>query len=514
MAKYSIEEKTLTDIGDALRRKHGETRIEIGEEITKVSKTSNATGFDSFEGEYDDNKMQEIYHVVKIEGAENLYVKMSYQTINRSSAYVQVAAGDLVGNFPHASATKYGGKTLSTVDLVFENTDVVTFKFYSYAVNKSYLGYYAEVTGQPKEEVKNTYNPLDMAGAIDSIIPIDESKIPTDEELTITGDCNYRFANGGWDWFVEKYGDRMTTKDIKSMTNMFVYTDLTNIPFEINCKKDATYIDATYMFSSCKNLLSIPKINNCKVSGMNSIFQGSYTIRHIPEDIDTWFDWSYMESQTSAYSCSRANTFYGCTSLRSIPMEFLSHGNPNSSYSYSVYNSCFSNCYVLDEIVGLPFPHLKATWTSNAFNNAFNNCSRLKDLTFAVQEDGTPYTVKWKSQTISLNIYIGYLSTSDKYKITQYNSGITADKEVTDDVSYQALKNDPDWFTTKEEYSRYNHDSAVATINSLPDSSAYGTNTIKFKGAAGSATDGGAINTLTEAEIAVAAAKGWTVTLV
>ena len=63
-------------------------------------------------------------------------------------------------------------------------------------------------------------------------------------------------------------------------------------------------------------------------------------------------------------------------------------------------------------------------------------------------------------------------------------------------------------------YSRYNHDSAVETINSLPDTSAYGTNTIKFKGSAGSATDGGAINTLTEEEIAVATAKGWTVSLI
>jgi hypothetical protein len=76
------------------------------------------------------------------------------------------------------------------------------------------------------------------------------------------------------------------------------------------------------------------------------------------------------------------------------------------------------------------------------------------------------------------------------------------------------LKNDPDWYSSKVEYSRYNHDSAVNTINSLPDTSAYGTNTIKFKGAAGSATDGGAINTLTEEEIAVAAVKGWTVTFV
>ena len=88
---------------------------------------------------------------------------------------------------------------------------------------------------------------------------------------------------------------------------------------------------------------------------------------------------------------------------------------------------------------------------------------------------------------------------------------------MTDDTTYQTLKNDPDWFTTDINYSRYNHDSAVSTINSLPDTSAYlasagGTNTIKFKGESGKLTDGGAINTLTEEEIAVATAKGWTVT--
>ena len=111
------------------------------------------------------------------------------------------------------------------------------------------------------------------------------------------------------------------------------------------------------------------------------------------------------------------------------------------------------------------------------------------------------------------------MQSSNKKYILNYNSGITADKEVTDDATYQALKNDPDWFTCDIKYSRYNHDSAVRTINSLPDTSAYlatagGTNTIKFKGAAGSATDGGAINTLTSEEIAVATAKGWTVTFV
>ena len=64
-------------------------------------------------------------------------------------------------------------------------------------------------------------------------------------------------------------------------------------------------------------------------------------------------------------------------------------------------------------------------------------------------------------------------------------------------------------------YSRYNDNSAVNTLNSLPDCSSLSvSNTIKFNGEAGSKTDGGAINTLTEEEIAVATAKGWTVSLV
>ena len=117
-----------------------------------------------------------------------------------------------------------------------------------------------------------------------------------------------------------------------------------------------------------------------------------------------------------------------------------------------------------------------------------------------------------------MSAYVGYAAA--QYQITDHNSGITYDKCITvNNINDPDAVNDPDAFTVQVEYSRYNHDSAVATINSLPDTSAYlatagGTNTIKFKGASGSGTDGGAINTLTAEEIAVATAKGWTVTLV
>ena len=346
-------------------------------------------------------------------------------------------------------------------------------------------------------------------------VPQDGS--PPESAFVISGDCSYRFANDGWNWFIEKYGDRITTKDISNAISMFDYCNkITEIPFDLNFSPSDSYHNLNYIFRQCNSLTQVHKLNNAKVYQTKSMFENCYRLRTIPEDIaDTW-DWSYIEKQTGAYTGNQSEMFNGCYSLRSIPMNLIKSGNPYINYSYGYYSSGFGDCHALDELINLPIPYTKAKWTSNAFMNTFFLCYRLKNATFALN-NGVPYTVTWKSQVIDLSDYIGYAP--NEYTILDYNSGITKDKKVTDDASYQLLKNDPDWFTTKREYSRYNHDSAVATINSLPDTSAYlatagGTNTIKFEGQAGALTDGGAINTLTEEEIAVAAAKGWTVTLV
>ena len=359
------------------------------------------------------------------------------------------------------------------------------------------------------------YTPTDTDGFNEVNVAVEG--VPTDADLTISYDCRYRFIFGGWDWFINKYGNRITTENISDANDMFSYSTVSNIPFELNFSQSYN-ASIEYMFSGCSNLTSIPKINNCKPKSMNYFFSECYSLRYLPDDIATGFDWSYIDSQTSSWSGARESEFNTCFSLRSIPMDFLAHGNPVANYSNSIYSNGFYSCYALDELVNLPNPHYNATWARNAFDVSFDFCSRLKNLTFALNpETNAPYVVKWKSQTIDLSTEVGYCT--DSSCILGYNSGITADKEVTDDETYQALKNDPDWFTTNIEYCRYNHDSAVLTINSLPDASAYitangGTNTINFLGESGSLTDGGAINTLTEAEIAVASAKGWTVSLV
>ena len=354
-------------------------------------------------------------------------------------------------------------------------------------------------------------NGVDGYSPITVNVPQDGS--PPDEAFVISGNCAYRFANGGWDWFIENYGDRITTNGISTANNMFYGTKLKSIPFNLNFKNDSYYEDIS-MFYNANSLTSIGNIINAYFGNINDMFGFCYRLRYLPQ----FENCNFSRIQTYQYvNCS--NMFKSCYSLRNISEDFIKqiYMLGSSFYNYTIFYNGFNGCYSLDEIKGLN-PQTK-TMTNNMFNYSFSYCSRLKNATFALQNDNTPYTVSWKKQTIDLSTYVGYVSDSQKSYILNNNSGITADKEVTDDATYQALKNDPDWFTTNVAYSRYNHDSAVATINSLPDTSAYlatsgGTNTIKFKGAAGSATDGGAINTLTEEEIAVATAKGWTVTLV
>ena len=334
-----------------------------------------------------------------------------------------------------------------------------------------------------------------------------------EEAFVISGDCQYKFSGTGWNWFIDTYQDRFSTENITSLEQMFVSnTNIESINFDFNCRTN-TVCSVHYMFRNCRKLKAINgKIKNLKVSTMNDMFNNCQNLRYLPEFID--IDFTNIIN-TSYENCT--NAFFNCHSLRSISENFLKqiYQPKCTGYYYAFLSSTFGNCYALDEVIGLN-PQT-GTITSSMFNSTFQRCSRVKNIIFATQEDGTPYTVNWKSQVINLNDYVGYASSNST--ILKYNSGITADKEVTDDASYQLLKNDPDWFTCDVNYSRYNHDSAVATINSLPDTSAYlatagGTNTIKFKGQAGALTDGGAINTLTEEEIAVAAAKGWTISLV
>lgn len=264
----------------------------------------------------------------------------------------------------------------------------------------------------------------------------------------------------------------------------------------------------TRMFSECCRLLDIPD------NYIDLMFHSQDGSSYIPENM-----------YTDIYPYEM---FFDCYALRKIPKTFSTAFNKHTfgSYRRTPQYTAFYNCYSLDEVIDFPVADTRDVnnpYTSDSFYATFYNCQRLKRLTFKLDEQShiegnetitvySPTTAYWKNQIIDLTNSVGYGGSH-----TRFNPTFTADNKVIDDATYQALKNTEDWWTEDIAYSRYNHNSAVETINTLPQIPSDYTNagnTIKFNGASGSATDGGAINTLTQEEIAVATAKGWTVALV
>lgn len=380
--------------------------------------------------------------------------------------------------------------------------------------------------------------PADMAPMI---LSLKTDGIPPDAFI-LTGNCNYRFFANNWSWLIIEYNHKMHSENITNMAATFLsckgFDDLgfeLNIVDGANCNQafdgceikvmpvingkigtgkwmfqdssietatdyecdTTTTFDYSYMFYNAKNLQALPYLTNCRPSDCTSIFYHCDSITEIPED--------YFETWQVSESASIPNMFAYCVSLRKAPTKALKDLFTGLSYTY--YYCLFPYCYALDELVSIPV--INAVNTLNGFSRAFNDCYRLKSVTFETEEDGTAKTANWQNQTIDLST-VGF---DPNNKLPLVPSGdFTYLNCVDNSTSYDTLKNAGDWWTSYYQYSRYNLNSAVETINSLPITS--GNNTIKFKSDAGSGTDGGAIYLMTEEQIAVAVDKGWTVSFV
>ena len=385
-----------------------------------------------------------------------------------------------------------------------------------------------------------------------------EDLVPNPYNITVNG--KYYFYNGRLDWLLENYMDRISINELGDAEYMFSWCNSKKtIPVPINI---ITACSCAHMFASSSIPLTEENFSgmNGKIGAGNKMFSaysgetlptitattgsgngyaysrmfanstvksiGAITLR--PSEYSAFFsmceylqhcpELSLLEGRAHTYQYVNCNSFFeNCKSMRTVSANSLSYiYNTACGANYSPYKNMFCGCYVLDEINGISTK--SGALTTNAFYDTFANCHRLKGITFETQEDGTPYTVQWKAQTISLYDAVGWSKIEDKYITTEYNSGITVDKKVSDVLTYNALKDDPDWYSSDPQFSRFNHDSAVALINSLPDTSAYlaantgSTNTVYLRNNAGLYTDGGSCGSLTEEEIAVATAKGWTIT--
>lgn len=511
MSNYKIQGQTLTDIADAIRiKKYGINPLEVKEEFLDGINDIPIT-FSPI------NKGLTKLTIVDIE---------VYEGANESEWFT---FQNLYGT---VNQVVYG---LPELPYTIEFSD---YDLYVSASSGTYVKlHYILVEADADYTVKAE----DMATQINAL-----PAAPGIDELTFKGDISNSFSNNNWNWVIDKYGDLITTKDLSNCLNAFYgSSELKRIPFQFNfitngaainfgymfygCSKleevpdlikntSNNYADFNYVFYNCKELKKIGKISGFYPSAMEQLFSSCYKLRELP----VIENMNYDRIHTYNYA-NLGNMFKDCYSLRKIPESFIKElYNPStSSYSGFFYNT-FSSCYTLNEISGLVGCPEGTAWTSNMFSGTFDFCSHLKRLVFATNDDGTPLIRNWKNQTIDLTRYVGYASA--ERNLLNHNSGLTSDGWFNPIDEYPTYPEGDDWWSTSARYSRYALPSIIETINSLPDcSSSGGTNTIKFKKSAGNGfhvKQGSSVyvpqcaSQLTEEQIAVAAAKGWTVTLV
>lgn len=374
-----------------------------------------------------------------------------------------------------------------------------------YLIKDTTLTNIADAIRQKKSST-DTYTPAEMATAISSIESGGGGGELTEEDLTFTGDLTKFNYYGRMSKIIKKCGSKMRFNGVNNLSNAFQGNDTLNSDFSnwtINlsrCKLDEC-------FSSHNSITAYPKLQGT-VTSLQNLFRSSDTIELIPDDLfsaDTEFICKDYEQKYNGI-------FSNCYYLKKLPLWFKNMTfTVNKDFNYNPYSSvyyyAFLGCQKLKELI-LPIFPAPAKLKSNCFISTFEDVHSIRKFIFAPPPAGNE-AVLWAKQTINLADWQ-----------TGYDPSASGSKVIYDDETYNLYKNDPDARVRNLEYSFYNHDAALETIRSLPYAQMVDVpnselqNVIKFYGKSGEKTDGGAINTLTTAEIAIATNKNWTVSFV
>ena len=230
-----------------------------------------------------------------------------------------------------------------------------------------------------------------------------------------------------------------------------------------------------YMFTNCNSLVTIPLLNTSNATGMPFMFDSCLSLQSIPPiDTSNVTNMGYM--------------FYNCSSLQSIPL--LDCGNATNM------DSMFYGCYSLQSI-----PHLVTSKVTN-MNSMFQKCSSLQSIPLLNTSNVT-------------NMYNMFNSCSSLQSIPLLDCGNVTDMSyyfgysnintLTDLGGFKDLKiSATSYFLDKAP--NLTIESLMNVINNVYDLTANGLSgqSLKF----GSTN----LNKLTAEQVAVATAKGWTLT--
>ena len=388
-----------------------------------------------------------------------------------------------------------------------------------------------------------SYKPSEMAAAIAAIEGGGGGYVPTDADLRYKAGSVSPFSGGANAWILKEYGDRIYFETMNASSGSY-FDSYPYDEFTANITVDNNYVSVVQLNnlfngSTVKNITGsffTAGENQINVRGCQQMFAYCNYLRSINDEfIDGHFIWANASGTSNGrFSLS----FSDCYSLREVPKFFMdmmnnASGGPMTNNANYTYNTLFKDCYTLNKIENLPVIVSMvngSNLTANMFNATFYNCHNISKFTFATDYPNKPKTAKWTNQTIDLSQGFGYCTSADT-NMTGYNSGLINDNRFSSvflpDKQYYVGDGINTYWSAGMNCAKYGHTEAVETINSLPDTSAAGgNNTIIFQGSQGGCTDylkGKATNSgtgisrislLSDAEIAVATAKGWTVSIV
>ena len=370
-----------------------------------------------------------------------------------------------------------------------------------------------------KNGTSETYKPNQMAAAI-LAIQGGGGELEVPEVISLSyGTTPVVNNSNAWDW-VWKYMPPVTYEMYSAAQGAFSYVGAKEDLSHITIVMGGNYNVNTFFGGS--NFTQAPKlILTATLGNTTSFFNGCNYLRSLPEDYFMIKDAN--THQSTGVVCfdggaSRFGSMFAyCHSLRNHPK--LNDGNQFalSTSGNASYSGMFFCCYALDKITDLPV--VSNTYISDVCSGLFGDCFHLEDFTFETQADGTPFTANWSNQMLQF-VNVGYFKDFD----VAFGSGLPLNRQAktAEDVlkwgGSDNLEDNNDWWTTDIYLSRYNQRSAYNTIVSLPDVSNGSGNVIIFNGDLGrdnglsdAAGHSGAISNLPESDIALAAAKGWTV---
>lgn len=239
---------------------------------------------------------------------------------------------------------------------------------------------------------------------------------------------------------------------------------------------------ASYTFTGCKNLTSIPQLDTSGIKYMSYMFSYCASLETIPLlDTSNALAMDYMFQNCTnlktipllnTSNCTSFNSmFKGCSSLTSIPLI-------DTSKAKQMQNT-FSDCHSLTEI-----PQID---TSNvtSFANTFYYCENLTDIPLLDASKAT-YMVQVFASTPKLANFGGFKDLGKAYLTTQ-------------SANYGSYRLDLRWSPS------LTHDSLMNVINNLYDIKSKGCNAQELVLASTN------LAKLTAEEIAIATNKGWTV---